>query len=156
MNYEETQYGFVFIIGFVLAGILMIFAYVYKWGNNPISQIPFMILSGVFAVILALFYKLEVRIENRKILIIYGIGLIRIKIEPDRYYNSEEFKVPWYYGLGIRITPGGMLYNLRGDRAVIIELQTKGVKKTIIIGTADPKRLKIFLNRHFAVIKENS
>jgi len=153
MNYEETQFGIVFIIGFVLIGILITFSYIYKWGNNPIPQLPFLILQGVFFIIFALFYKLVVNIENGVILISYGIGLIKIRIKPDSYYNSEKFIVPWYYGLGIRITPKGMLYNIRGNKTVKMEFQKKGVNKTVMIGTSDPESLKRFLDRHFAVIR---
>ena len=155
MNYEETQYGIIFIFGFFLIGGLTIFAYIYQWGNNPIPKQPFLILEGVFIIIFALFYKLVVNIENGIILIKYGIGLIKIKIKPESIIDAEELTVPWYYGLGIRITPQGMLYNLRGNKAVKITFQNKEVKKTVMIGTSDPKHLKRFLDRHFTVSKKH-
>ena len=88
-------------------------------------------------------------IENREIKIAYGIGMIRIRIRPEKIINVEKFKVPWYWGMGIRITPKGLLYSINGFQTVIIKYIIKGKERTTLIGTQDPDDLKSAIERHF-------
>ena len=156
MNYKETQYGWFVIIVFLIFIISMFFTYLEQWGTQPIPEIPFMILEGFFILILALFYKMNISVEEGVIRIVYGIGLIRIKITPEKIYEVTVFKVPWYWGMGIRITPKGWLYSLNGFKAVLIKYSIKGKEKITLIGINDPEQLKTALEHHFYSIAEKN
>ncbi len=154
MDYEETQYGFFVIIVFVLIIIFMFLAYSGQWGTRPITKVPFLIMSGFFIFILVLFYKLNIKIKENQIKITYGIGLIRIRIRPEKVFDLETFRVPWYWGMGIRLTPKGWLYSLNSFKAVIIKYGIKGKIKKILIGTPDPEQLKSAIEHYFSSITE--
>ncbi len=150
MNYKETQYGWFVIILFLMTIVSMIFLYLEQWGTHPLPKTPFLVMEGIFIVILALFYKMTTSIEEGVVRIIYGIGLIRIKISPESISSVEAFKVPWYWGVGIRITPKGWLYSLSRFKAVIIKYRTKGKEKTTLIGTSEPEELMSAIKQNFS------
>jgi len=95
-----------------------------------------------------MFYKLSVELQGTKLRLIYGIGLIRFKFNIDQLECSEIITTPWYYGLGIRITPKGMLYNIHGSKAVRIEYITNGKRESVMIGTPEPEQLKNSLEQN--------
>lgn len=156
MDYEETQYGWFIIVVLSVFIVSIFFSYSEQWGTHPIPKTPFLIMEGLFILLLSLFYKMVVLVEEGVIRIIYGIGLIRIKIKPERIDEVKVFKVPWYWGTGIRITPKGWLYSLNGFKAVIIKYRTKEKEKTTLIGTPDPEQLKTALEHHFYSIAEKN
>ena len=156
MNYEETQYGWFVIILFLMTIVSMFLLYIEQWGTHPIPKTPFLVMEGLFIFLLAMFYRMVIRIEEGVIKIIYGIGLIRIKIKPESDLSVEVFKVPWYWGMGIRMTPKGWLYSLNSLRSVLIKFNKKGKKKSVLIGTPDPEQLKTALEHHFYSIAEGN
>ena len=79
----------------------------------------------------------------------YGIGLISLKFKMDEVESLESIKTPWYYGLGIRITPKGILYNIQGLKAVRIHYLKDGKSKKVMIGTDEPEELMKALNSAF-------
>lgn len=149
MRYEETQYGTYVNLVIILLLVFILLSYVFKWGNNPLPQTIFFFMEGLFVFIYSMFYKMTTVIENREIKIAYGIGMIRIRIRPEKIINVEKFKVPWYWGMGIRITPKGLLYSINGFQTVIIKYIIKGKERTTLIGTQDPDDLKSAIERHF-------
>jgi hypothetical protein len=149
MDREETQYGWIMIAVCFGVFIFMLLTYVNRWGNRPIPKTGFLIMTGVFFVLLSVFYKLTIRLEGRSITVLFGIGLIRKRITPEKILRVEPFKVPWYYGSGVRMTAKGMLYSLQGSRAVRIVYLERGKEKSVLIGTSDPEQLKMYLERHF-------
>ncbi len=149
MKYRKTQIGWVAIGLFVPVILFLLLAYANQWGDNPLPLIPFIILVGLFVVISSLFYKLTVELEESVLRLIYGIGLIRITFKIDRILAVKTIKTPWYWGLGIRITPKGMLYNIQGSKAVKIAYIRNGKNKSVMVGTPEPVRLKQILEENF-------
>jgi len=154
MKYKKSQTGWVLIAIFAPVLGFLFLAHLNRWGNNPLPLTPFLILSGLFVFISLLFYKLTVHVEKSKIKLIYGIGLIRATFKIDQLSRAEVIKTPWYYGLGIRITPKGMLYNIHGSQAVRLEYQHKGKSKSVMIGTPEPEQLKDYLEKNFSRERE--
>jgi hypothetical protein len=105
------------------------------------------VLTGIMIFVGLLFYKLRIKIDGGGIHLIYGTGLIRKTIRPDRIDQLTVLKTPWYCGLGIRITPKGILYNIHSLRAVKIDYVKRGRQKTVMIGTPEPEDLREFLRR---------
>jgi hypothetical protein len=149
MTYRKAQTGWIMILMLSPIIILLYFTYEYQWGDNPLPLIPFFIISAVLLFALALFYQLSVEVDRDHIKVVYGIGLIRFKFTIDELLETRVIRTPWYYGLGIRITPKGMLYNIQGFKAVELKFISKGKHKTVMIGSSEPERLQRVLEENF-------
>ncbi len=136
MRYESTQYGRIINGLFSAAILLMTVAYLLDWGTRPLPLVPYLVLTGVLLLILLLFYKLTVRVEDAVVHVIYGIGLIHLRLPRRQIMGLRCVTNPGYYGLGIRIIPGGMLYNIEGRNAVEIRYDQEG-KDIVRIGCKD-------------------
>jgi len=137
-------------IGIFTSVILFLYlAFSNQWGNNPIPFIPFVAITGLFIVISSLFYKLTIELDESVLRLSYGIGLIRIRFKIDKLIETQIIKTPWYYGLGIRVTPKGMLYNIQGSKAVMIKYLKNGKSKSVMVGTPEPEQLIQALEYNF-------
>lgn len=142
MKYKQSQFGWVIILLFILLVVFLCLAYALQWGNNPLTFTPFLVLSSFLVVLGFMLYKLTVEVKGSTLRLAYGIGLINFKFEIDQLEETEIIRVPWYYGIGIRITPNGMLYSIHGWDAVRISYKSKGKKKTVMVGSTEPEKLK--------------
>ncbi len=149
MKYRKTQMGWVATGTFLPVILFLFLGYVNQWGNNPLPLIPFLVLTGLFIVIASLFYKLTIELDQSVLKLIYGIGLIRITFKIDQLEATKIIKTPWYWGLGIRTTPKGMLYNIQGSKAIKIEYISNGKSKLVMVGTPEPERLIQALEENF-------
>ena len=140
MKYTERQIGWTVIVPVLGILVLLLIFYIKQWGNNPISYSGILIISLLFIICLLLFFQMRTSVDNEKIRISYGIGLIKKTIDIHNIERIEIVRNKWYYGLGIRIIKNGWLYNIHGLNA--IELKLKNSKSIIRIGTADNEKLK--------------
>ena len=150
MKYDHTQTGWLILNIMIFLVFLITLSYLNRWGTNPIPAWGFIVMVALFVLVTCLFYKLRIRIDNEVIHIIYGIGLIHIRIRPERVDRVRVVRNPWYYGLGIRFTPRGMLYNIQGRDAVEIEYFRKTPRR-VRIGSNDCQNLKRFIEQTFRV-----
>lgn len=139
-DYKETQFFWMIFVFTVPFQLWLTYLFVYNIGNNPMGIKSFVIGQGVLTSIYFLFYGMTTIITSEKISIAFGIGIITISIPLKRIVTVTKVKNPWYYGWGIRIIPGGMLYNISGSLGV--ELQFNDSNRVIRIGTKDPQQLK--------------
>ena len=146
MNYRKTQIGWWLIVLFTIPILWLVVAYFQQWGSRPLTELSLVFAIILLALIILLFYRLTVEVKNDTIRLTYGIGLIKITLRIDELISTRVVKTPWYYGLGIRITPKGMLYNIQGTRAVLVEYMHKGQLKTVMVGSAEPEKLKELLD----------
>lgn len=151
MKYKKSQIGWIIISLLLTAIIFLSLAYTNQWGNRPLPLTPYILLTLLFAGICALFYQLTVEVNGSTLKLIYGIGLIRIKFTIDKLEEIKIIKTPWYYGLGIRITPDGMLYNIQGTKAVNISYTRNKKKKSVMIGTTEPEKLMRVLEDNWKI-----
>jgi len=133
MKYKHTQIGYLVI--FVIALLLLV---LFSIDPGRVS-LPGLSIS-VF--ILFLFFSLTVEIDEQFISIKFGIGLINKKFKLSGIDSCRTVKNHWYNGWGIRLIPGGWLYNVSGYSA--IELTMKNGKKHRI-GTDEPEKLQIII-----------
>ena len=138
--HKEFQFCWTIFLIFIPAQVLLTFVFINQWGNNPIDLIGYLIISPIFLICILLFYGMTVTIDNTYIHISFGIGLISKKIELKRIKSITIVKNPFYFGLGIKIIPNGMLYNVHGFNAV--ELRFDNTKKVIRIGSNENYYLK--------------
>lgn len=129
-EYKHTQVGYIHVIAW--SAIILVLACINVFtGIEPYTLI-FLIL---LAVLLALLSTLTVRVGGGAITVQFGVGIIRKRIQLSDVETYAKVRNPWYYGLGIRYTPRGWLYNIYGLSA--IELLMKN-GRTCRIGTNDP------------------
>jgi hypothetical protein len=94
--------------------------------------------STLLGVTLLLFGMLHVMVDDEAVRIQFGIGLVRKRIPLSRIRALHAVRNRWTWGWGIRMYPGGMLYNAAGLSAVELTLDNG---KRVRIGTAEPARL---------------
>ena len=148
MKYRNTQIGWLIISIFMGTILFTCLMYMEQLGE-PISSTPLASIVVFFIILLSLFYKLTVEVEGSIVKIIYGIGLITIRLKMDDLNNVVETRTPWYAGLGIRLTAKGMLYNIQSLSAVELHYTRKGKKNTVMIGTPEPALLKAAITDHW-------
>lgn len=142
-RYNHSQFGvpLAIIIGgvavLVLAGL-----YQNKEGFEVVG-----VVFLVMALILSLFYKLTIKVENDIIRWAFGIGLINKQLAISEIKSTQIVENPWYCGWGIRMMSEGTLYNISGFQAVNLELKDG---THIRLGTDDPHQLKVVIDTYMS------
>ena len=134
MLYKHTQIGHLIIIALIIPLLILFFAMTITEFTKSLPIVFFTLLIS-----LTLFYSLTVEIDETKLIVKFGFGIINKKFILKDIESCHVVKNPWYYGWGIRLTPHGWLYNISGLSAV--EIQMKNGKK-YRIGTDEPKNLE--------------
>jgi len=131
--YRHTQIGWVILV----ASLLPLLAFL------PIVLLPgsrsvVLIAWAVMLVLASLFATLTVRVDDQRISLRFGIGLLCRRIELANLSAFAIVENPWYWGWGIRRYPGGKLYNVSGSDAVELVLHNN---ERVRIGTDEPAAL---------------
>jgi hypothetical protein len=134
-RYRHTQIGYFLLVA--LGGALALILYLMLiTGFNWVSVIVLIILAGC----LWIFASLTVTLDDDKLEIWFGPGFIRKSFLLSEIVAHRVVTNPWYYGWGIKLIPGGWLFNVSGLRAV--ELQMVNGKR-YRIGTDDAEGLAL-------------
>ncbi len=139
MLYRHTQVGWV-ILG-VTAGIGAL-----VWRRLPgeaasAAAIPLLITT---AAVLLIFSSLTVEVDQLAIRLRFGVGLVRKRIALADVSSWRAVRNPWYSGWGIRLGPGGVLWNVSGFDAVELVLANG---KRFRVGTDEPALLASAITR---------
>ena len=142
-RYRHTQIGWTLIV-LVVAAVLAEFLIV------ALSATPgtlALALSGalvaVAAVLLALFSTLTVVLDDRTLRLWFGVGSLRREVMLADVTTSRKVRNHWYIGWGVRVMPGGRIYNVGGFDAVELELDNGRVVR---VGTDEPDALLAAVN----------
>ena len=100
----------------------------------PRLAIPLAVLSILFYG----FRSLMVSVTWSHVELAYSSGWPSKRIERADIVKVETFRMPWWYGLGIRLTPKGWMWSIWGRSAVLLTLANG---KGFLIGTDDPEGL---------------
>ena len=138
-KYESFQINWILLISMFFITLFLLFQ-LNNENNKPIPVFVTMLVEILFVLILLIFYGLKTIIDDQEIRLRYGIGIIQVRIQLSDIQSVEVVRNPWYYGIGIRIIPHGLLYNAHGLDAV--ELKFKNKRKIIRIGSGEPLILK--------------
>lgn len=135
IRYEHAQIGHVIVWAVLIGAVSFASSGVFESSPHPETAV---IVSIVLLVILILFYKLTISIDDESLYASFGIGIIRKRVPMAEIVACEPMRIRWWYGWGIHLTPYGWLYNVSGLDAVAITLRD-GRKFTL--GTDDPNGL---------------
>jgi hypothetical protein len=130
--YRHTQ------IGWQVYGVMIPITLFVVYGLVSRDAAVLGLLVAILAATVVFFSWLTVDINARRVLIKFGIGLIRRRISLDTIRGFAPVRNPWYYGWGIRFTPHGILYNVSGFQAVEILLDDG---RRVRVGTDEPHAL---------------
>lgn len=97
------------------------------------------LVGSILFIVILLFYKLKVVVNEKQIEIRFGIGFIYRRWQLKDVISTEIITCPWWYGWGIHFTPHGTLFNVSGSRAVALRLSSG---RTALIGTDEPEKLQ--------------
>jgi len=139
VHYRHTQVGWVMIVAAAAAVAL-------GWGAFPPEaavavRVPLLLVA---ALLLFVFGTLTVEVSEDAIRLWFGVGLVRKRIALRDVRSWRESRNPWYTGWGIRLGPGGVLWNVSGFDAVQLTL---GEGKHFCIGTDEPAELVSAITR---------
>lgn len=141
--YQHTQRSKILFIIIIFVLLFMLFL-MYRFGFNWIGAVVFLLMI----IALYLFNSLVVHVSADKIYIAFGSGLIRKNIQISTITSAEKVRNKWYYGFGIRLIPGGQMYNVAGLDAVELKL-TNG--RVFRIGTDEPDKLLAVIHSQMGV-----
>ena len=133
MHYRHTQVGWV-ILGVTAAiGALV-------WRRLPgeaasAAALPLLIAA---AAVLLIFSSLTVEVDHQAIRLRFGVGLVHKRIPLADVSSWQAVRNPWYSGWGIRLGPGGVLWNVSGFDAVELVLANG---RRFRVGTDEPLAL---------------
>ena len=136
---KYTQKGILSII-VILSSIILCIVLLFITGFEEIITVvilSFCILA--FIICLLIFYKLTITVDDTHLTFIMGIGLIRRSYPLSDIESCKPVRNSVLWGIGIRLTSSGWLYNVSGLSAV--ELSFKNRKTRIRIGTDRPEEV---------------
>jgi hypothetical protein len=138
-DYRHTQVGWV-MLGVAAAVVA------FGWAGLPpeaaaAARVPLLL---IVAVLVLVFGTLTVEVAQDAIRLRFGVGLVRKRIALRDVQSWREFRNPWYSGWGIKLGPGGVLWNVSGFDAVQLDL---GGGKHFRIGTDEPAALVSAITR---------
>lgn len=143
-HFKETQQGGIIGISLFILIALVIIGYVFKDDVEGLSDRWFYLFVLSLLFVFAMFSDFKTVIVDNKILLKYGIGLLKKEIDVSRISSVKVVRNKWYYGWGIRYYGRGWMWNYKGLEAV--ELQFKDRKSTFRIGSGKAEELKECLN----------
>ena len=75
----------------------------------------------------------------------FGIGFLnrRMNFQEMDVSTIQLIDIPWYYGIGIRYTSAGIIYNTKHNKA--IRIVSKDRKKVFLVGTDHYEEIKSIL-----------
>jgi hypothetical protein len=138
-NFREFQFGFVTALGVLPVHLFLTYAYLNNLGDRPLTTSGFLIVNAVFLIIYLLFYGMTTIVNDERIIIIYGVGIIRIHLKLKDVKAMREVTNPIYAGWGIRFMAGGTIYNINGRKA--LELKFHNKSRFVRIGSKNPSVL---------------
>lgn len=142
-HYQHTQYGKLIIIIIALLTLITLTFSIIETDRFSITTTETAFVLIIFFIIFLMFYKLTITITNEEIEAKFGIGLLKrsLKVKDINYNTIEKIKVPFLYGIGIRLTPYGWLYNVNTGHAIKMKSDTK----TFFVGTEDFEKIHSIL-----------
>ena len=142
-TYKKTQYGIFLSLFLAIIALAVFYAYYFQIGSKPIPLIPAVIVLFIFVLSILLFYKLTILIDTEKITATFGIGFIKksVLIKDIDISSIEKVKMPWYLGIGIRLTAKGWLWNVKVGDSIYFKTKIN----TFLVGTDDFDTIKNIL-----------
>jgi hypothetical protein len=142
-SYRHTQISRATIVVLTMAWVASF------WWTLRVTHLTAVVTTAIVGCLLLLFSTLTVIVEDRVLGVFFGPGLIRRRIPLRRIRDVQTVQTPWYYGLGIRLTPFGWLWNVWGQSGVEIQFDDG---HRFRIGSDEPEKLVEVLRRELRTV----
>lgn len=129
--YTHTQVGWWMVLTGTAIALTVIIA---SWPPEVSIVLPAALLLAPIAV----FAMLTVTVTGEAIEVSFGHGALKRRVPLAHVRGWRIVHCPLYYGIGMRLIPGGTLYNVRSGPAVELLLENGRVLR---IGSDEPRRL---------------
>ncbi len=130
-------YGWMVVVGAIL----------WVSGNDFSESVRILTVLLFPVVVVTLFFfgyrSLLVSVTSTYVELSYFFGWPRKRIDRADIVSVDVFRIPWWYGLGIRATPKGWMWSIWGRDTVLL---TRANGKGFLIGTDDPDGLGVVLS----------
>jgi len=136
VSYLNLQLGTVLIA--VLVAVALFLVWDFTRGNLTASV--FASLSMLNAIVCSLFSSLTTKVEANRLEWYFTFGFLRKSVELSDIVENRYVRNKAWWGLGIRLIPGGWLYSVSGLDAVAIKLKNGKVYR---IGSDEAEQLNI-------------
>jgi hypothetical protein len=113
--------------------------------TDPGAFIVLAFVSVTFVVCLLIFNRLTIYVNNVSVSFRLGTGLVQKRYLISDIKSCRPVRNSPFYGLGIRMIPGGWLYSVSGLGAV--ELSFRNRKSVVRIGSDKPEVVSEAINR---------
>jgi hypothetical protein len=141
-DYSHTQvgYGMLLVSSLVVGGVIAAIAPAFASGTRPPMVFWISIIATAVVVLSLLFHfsRLHVDIRGGQLAWRFGFGSRGYTLPLGEIREARVVQNSWVYGIGIRLTPNGTLYNVATGPAVQV-IARDG--KRIQLGTDEPERL---------------
>jgi len=141
---QFTQHGKLMYCIFIPLILISIAKFITHYQLGKTDFEPSIVLTFILSIVLMLVYKLTITISEQTVSFKMGIGLIKKNYPISDIKSVQVVKNNWLYGWGIRVIPGGWLFNVSGFKA--IELRFYSCDKVIRIGTDKPEEVEKEIN----------
>jgi len=147
--YRHRQIGWKLIAGTLLGfGVAIGMTFALSPATRAAAPWLLYALYGLLALGLALYSTLTVEVDAEEIRVRFGIGLYRRTVPLADVVRSEVVRTRLWWGVGLRWTPAGWLYNIGGREAVRLELARE---RPLMIGSDEASRLKSVIDAQLAL-----
>ncbi len=144
MNYRHSQYGYVWL--FVIVWMVVVMAIIAFVGDEEADALLILAITGAFLLLIGIitfwFSRLTIVVGTDAVTAYFGAGWPRRTIGVHEVVAFRKVHNKWWYGWGIRKTPGGWMYNVWGLDAVELELASG---KRFRLGSDEPDELEAAL-----------
>jgi len=139
MEYKTKQVGWVIISLIVgIAITLTVISFILEGTSQEFTRATIIFMT-VFTLLPFLFGTLQTTVNDKDIVVKFGIGLVKKTIPLNTVKSMKVVRNKFIYGWGIRFTPHGWLWNIAGYDAV--EFEIEGVKRKFRLGCKDPQEM---------------
>ncbi len=141
MQYEHTQPGHVTRLSLLAPAVLMLVILLAVPQSAPLPVQATLIIIGAMGLCLLgawLFWSLTVAVDDARLEIRFGPGLIRTRWPLNDIASCRPVRTWFWHGWGVHWTFDGWLYNVSGFGAVEVTLRSG---RRFRIGTDEPMAL---------------
>lgn len=142
-HYRHTQVGWTMIVLVVAVVLAELTIVAFSEPRGTLALALSGALVAIVAVTLALFSTLTVVVDDQAVRLRFGFGSLRREVMLADVTAARKVRNHWYAGWGVRIIPGGRLYNVGGLDAVELEMDNGRVVR---VGTDQPDALLAAVN----------
>ena len=127
-DHRQTSYLMAIFGGLLVAWVI---------GSAIAFEPALAIVAVIVVVVISMFARLRTQVDRKAVQVAFTYGWPRRTIPVKDIEAHSPVRNKWYYGWGVRLVPGGVLFSVSGLDAVAVTYRKGTRRKTLRIGTDD-------------------